>query len=221
MLHWSDEPIRYRPGSEYPTQEEWDNLPMFCLRDELDDRLESLKDAYAEARSDGMSARIVEQKQTAIKEFQNTIILARTYLCAIDDELAKGNSSALRLNPKASNAAYEYITLTSLKEWALQKFNLQILPDILTIDAAQASKIVPRGKSPPRLIMRNQEDVILEEIVRLNCDPKAIPKNPRRGPGIKANVRLSLNSNPLFAGSTVFDDAWERLRGQKRITDME
>lgn len=217
LLDWSDNPIRYRPINEHPTQEEWDNIPTFCLHDELNDRLEALKSDYAEARFDGKPARDLEYLRSAINEIEKQIVLARTYMCDIDDEFAKGDSSALRVDPQSQKGVYESITLASLKAWALQKYKRDILPSILIIDTSQVSKIEPAVKPRPRLKMRDQEDAILDEIKRLRHDPKNLPKNQSGKSGIKKEVRDALNGNPLFDAKTAFDKAWERLQGQGKI----
>lgn len=211
LLGWSDEPIYYRSSSEYPTQEELDNIPEFYLQDELNNQLESLKDAYAEAKFDGMPKRDLEKKRSAINEFEKQIVLARTYLCDIDNELAS-NESILRIGINASNPLYDCITLASLKVWALKKYNKLILPNILIIDSPETSTIEPDEKPRPRQKLRDQEKAILGAITRLGHDPKNIPKNIKNQSGVKAIVRGLLKNNPIFEGSTVFDKAWERLR---------
>lgn len=221
LLGWSDQPIRYRPASEHPTQEEWGNIPTFCLHDELDDRLEALKNDYAEAKFDGKPARDLKHLRSAINEFEKQIVLARTYMCDIDDEFAKGDSSALRVVPQSPKGVYESITLASLKAWVLQKYKRDILSGILIIDASQASKTDPAEKPRPRLKMLDQEDAILGEIRRIGHDPKYLPKNQSGKPGIKAKIREALKSNPLFDGSKVFNHAWDRLRESGEIANEE
>lgn len=217
LLGWSDYSIRYRPASEHPTQEEWDNIPTFCIHEELNDRLEALKNDYAEAKFDGNPARDLELLRSAINEFEKQIVLARTYMCDIDDEFAKGDSSALRVDPQSPKGVYESITLASLKAWVLQKYKRDILPGILIIDTSQASKIDPAAKPRPRQKLRDQENAILDEIKRLGHDHGSLPKNPGGKSGIKKEVRDALKSNPLFKANTAFDKAWERLQQQERI----
>lgn len=235
MLGWSDEPIRYRPVSEHPTQKEFDESPMYCLQEDLDDELEWLESMYGDAlhedkkqrpedksvRSNEQGAQSLEDMKTAIVEFKQTMILARTYLCAIDDELAKGNSSTLRIDFQSSNSAYTYITLTSLKAWALQTLNLKILPGILTIDSVQSKSVIQKEKTPPRVKMRKQEDAILDEIKRMGFDPKCLPKDEHGKPGIKADVKHVLKGNILFSGKTSYAKTWERLSTGKYIAKMK
>lgn len=56
-----------------------------------------------------------------------------------------------------------------------------------------------------------QDAAILETLKKMGHDPLQLPKNPAGKPGVKADVRKTLKDNPLFAGTTVFDGAWERL----------
>ena len=58
-----------------------------------------------------------------------------------------------------------------------------------------------------------QETAILNELRRLGHDPAALPSAAPGKPGVKALVRKALSgSTGLFAGTTVFDKAWDRLR---------
>ena len=56
-----------------------------------------------------------------------------------------------------------------------------------------------------------QETAILTQIKALSHNPLALPKNTTGKPGVKFHVRTALEKNLLFAGTTVFDKAWERL----------
>ena len=65
-----------------------------------------------------------------------------------------------------------------------------------------------------------QDDAILEEINRQGHDPLALPKPPAGKGGVKANIRaLCLNRKGVFQSKGVFDDAWQRLRDEKKIGD--
>lgn len=221
MLGWSDGPIRFSPRSKDPSQEELDNLPSYCLSDDLNDCLDNLESEYSEAKSRGVSAHEIEQKKSAVADFMERIALARTYRCAIDDELAKENLSALRIDPKRSNSICTYITLTSLKAWAFQTFNLEILPNILTTIDVQAINKAPKEKHKPRTKLRDQEDVILQEISNLGYTPKNLPMDAPGKPGVKAKVRDKLKGIKLFSAKTAFDRAWERLSKDKYISKLK
>ncbi|MBY4865392.1 hypothetical protein K6W76_02525 [Burkholderia anthina] len=60
-----------------------------------------------------------------------------------------------------------------------------------------------------------QEQEILRVLAGLGHDPLNLPKSPAGQPGVKAEVRKTLN----WQGSTTFDKAWERLRRNKEIAD--
>lgn len=60
-----------------------------------------------------------------------------------------------------------------------------------------------------------QEQEILRVLAELGHDPLNLPKSPAGQPGVKAEVRKTLN----WQGSTTFDKAWERLRRNKDIGD--
>ena len=73
----------------------------------------------------------------------------------------------------------------------------------------------------PRPLQRSaaQDAKILTALKCAGHDPKALP-NPGRGrPGAKAQAKQALKNDPLFAGTTVFDKAWERLRAEGAIAD--
>ncbi|WP_317738019.1 hypothetical protein [Burkholderia pseudomallei] len=60
-----------------------------------------------------------------------------------------------------------------------------------------------------------QEQEILRVLAELGHNPLNLPKSPAGQPGVKAEVRKTLN----WQGSTTFDKAWERLRRNKDIGD--
>lgn len=62
------------------------------------------------------------------------VLLAKTYLCAIEDEINKGATSALRVDVKRTNSHQTYITLTSFDAWAEEKgYRLRVLEPVPTI----------------------------------------------------------------------------------------
>lgn len=82
-----------------------------------------------------------------------------------------------------------------------------IMPETQTVPATAGSEMeikpIQRGQA--------QDAAILETIKKMGHDPLRLPKNPAGKQGVKAEVRKSLEHNPLFAGTTVFDKAWGRL----------
>jgi hypothetical protein len=83
-----------------------------------------------------------------------------------------------------------------------------------TGDAEQVEAAATAGSEMEiKPIQRGQAQAaaILETIKKMRQDPLRLPKNPDGKPGVKAKVRQALRDNTLFAGSTVFNKAWERL----------
>lgn len=85
--------------------------------------------------------------------------------------------------------------------------------------AVGASGGVEPDKAGPPPLQRTaaQDSAILCEIEKLGYDPLALPKNLPGKAGVKAAIRTALSKNPLFAGGTVFDKAWERLTARADI----
>ena len=56
-----------------------------------------------------------------------------------------------------------------------------------------------------------QDAALISSLRAAKHDPLALPKNVRGKPGVKAATRVALGNGGLWAGSTVFEKAWERL----------
>ena len=64
-----------------------------------------------------------------------------------------------------------------------------------------------------------QDAAIISCLRASNHDPLALPKNEAGKPGVKAETRAALGNRGLWAGTTVFDKAWERLRRNRHIVE--
>ena len=62
-----------------------------------------------------------------------------------------------------------------------------------------------------------QDAAIIASLRAAKHDPLALPKNEAGRPGVKAATRAALGDGGLWAGSTVFQKAWERLTRNKDI----
>lgn len=78
---------------------------------------------------------------------------------------------------------------------------------------------VPDATPKPKQRGKAQDETIIQEIKKQGFDPLALPKNPPGKRGVKAAIRAAVKGNILFIGTTVFDDAWERLRKCGDIVD--
>ena len=64
-----------------------------------------------------------------------------------------------------------------------------------------------------------QENEIIQTIRSLRYNPLALPLKLRGQRGVKAAVKTLIGSQGMWAGTTVFDKAWDRLRRDGRIAD--
>ena len=215
LLGRSTGPIEFEPMGESEDAEA--NVPIFFLQETLEDELEVITGEYELAKHEKRPADVIAEKLAALQDQETVIKQAYKHLCAINDELNKGEQSALKLDSALSNAASPFITLHSFNVWRE------------TLASEQAIRGVPLGVSPaspegmdkkgPRIKLRNQEDAIINEIQRQELDPLALPPTSPGHSGVKSAVRKALENSPLFKGSTTFDKAWERLRKQHLISE--
>lgn len=213
LLGRSKGPIELTPINSMDDQECGDFS--YCLQEDLEDELDMIVSEYAEAKYDKQPEHDIAEKSAALQHQKTVIPQANAYLCAIHDELNKGEQSMLKVDKGLSNAVYTFITLHSFNEWAKRMGNgvFADLSAIVSKPSASEPTPVPRQRTR----MKEQEAAILAEIVRQGYDPQAFPKNPSGGPGAKAAIRESLKSGPLFKGNTTFDKAWERLSKDKSL----
>ena len=82
---------------------------------------------YSNAIYEKCGQSVIDNILIELKEYDSQIKLAYHYICSIDDELAKGDKSALRIDHKATKTAgYLLITISSFQQWALDKHNIDI-----------------------------------------------------------------------------------------------
>ena len=194
LFGWQSGPILFYPLEENPSQE---------MVDAGDGLLYSLMDDLYDHRD-------------SIDEFPKVLEKAKAFLCDINDEINKGENSALRIDQKLSNDVFTFITLTSLNEWKKSRYgNLVIDP----VDSTPTSVLptVQTPAEPPR--MRAQETAILTELEKLGYSPKSLPRNDDGKSGAKAKAKTALAQDPLFAAKTAFKRAWDQLRADGLIAD--
>lgn len=218
LLGWTTGPIDLEPKDE--TEDAEANVPAFCLRETLEDELEVLAGEYGMAKLENQPAQLVENKFTALQNHEALIGQANAYLCAIENELNKGEQSVLKVDRDLSNAAYTYITLHSFNEWVKRSgrdtlAGAQPMAVVLADPSPQSPE--PATQPKPRTKLREQESLIVAEIERQGFDPLTLPKHQSGKSGVKAAVRSALSGSPLFKGKTTFDKAWERVSKDGRI----
>ncbi len=224
LLGWTKGPVEYRVMSEDPSPEELDSLDtlVFSLQEYLQEELDKLESDLAEARADNMPAKIIAEKQTAIQMHDAVTEQAKAYLCAMHDEINKGDHSELHVDTKLSNTAYTYITLSSFDDWAKQ-YGRTFLAELQKTTGTTLSAKQPQpdalAKPQPRMKMREQEDAILAAIKELGFDPTAFPPKAPGKRGVKSEVRDRLADLTLFENRSAFKNAWDRLRDSNSIVD--
>lgn len=222
LLGWAEGPVEYRVMSEDPSPEELDNLDTlaFSLQEYLLEKLDKLESDLAEARADNMPTQVIAEKQAAIQVHDAVIDQAKAYLCAIHDEINKGERSALHVDIKLSDKSYTYITLSSFDDWAKQ-YGRSVLVELQkTIDTTlPATQPNVAAKTQPRMNMIYQEQAILDAIKEIGVDPTALPPQAPGKSGVKSVVRDRLIKSPLFSSPSAFKNAWDRLRAKKIIVE--
>jgi len=190
------------------------------LQEQLLELREAARRQVVQATESGATTKEIRTKQDAFNESENQINQAATYLLDIEDEIARGKESDLRIDQQATKeSGHIHITIRSLDKWARQKYGMQILAHSPLAMPSVAKAIADTKTSPSRQKLRDQEVAILDKIRSRGYQPDALPRNESGKSGVKSAVRAALANDPLFSGTTVFDKAWERLRKYGDIKD--
>ncbi len=142
MLGWQQKPLREitEAASEldhqlycgYPISDEEGlilNPPTPSLFEILTTIKESADSDFGDAIVDQLAEDIVQEKLDAIKQSHLLIETAHKFYCFIEDELTKGELSALRIDQsKTTDPQAPFITTASLSEWAKAKFAIDVFP---------------------------------------------------------------------------------------------
>jgi len=123
LMGWADGPIELEAMNGIPSPEEEDFYGswLFDLRDHIEDEETTLDSAYAEAREDKLPTEVIAEKREALRLFRLEATQATVCLCAVKDELNKGDASRLRIDRELSRRTVTYITRTSLDQWRKEK----------------------------------------------------------------------------------------------------
>ena len=215
LLDWADGPIWFRSTSDDPSPEEQEVIDSltYSLQEDLENDKEQAESDLAEAIFDKMGESVIESKRKAVRKATADRALAKTYLCAIKDELNKEQMSALRVDAKCTNSHQTYITLTSFDAWVKEKgYQKQVLVSVPTIIQPSVEVAETKSGNPTvRRRLRDQEEAIVAVIVRLGYNPLDLPPDSPGKSGIKALVRKALEANDFFSERTSFKHAWDRL----------
>ncbi len=132
MLGWLQGPIRKRviQVTEYGISA--DQTPhLLQLESSLEEHLLELRNAartlFIKALEEDEPFAVIEEKENAVIECDNLIKWAAIYLEDITEELAKGEDTSLKIDQEATKKSdTTYITLKSLKGWALNEYDIAI-----------------------------------------------------------------------------------------------
>ncbi|NJD24551.1 MAG: hypothetical protein FIB06_03995 [Betaproteobacteria bacterium] len=91
---------------------------------------EAARQDLLDAVEAGVSTYMYLDKDFAVRRFDALTMDAARYLADIDDELAKGGASALRIDSMATaRTGIVHISLRSLDDWASRRYGISILGD--------------------------------------------------------------------------------------------
>jgi hypothetical protein len=233
LLGMVDGPVRFRVTHDNPTAEEQEHLDCltFSVAEELNETKEQAESDLAEAKAEGQPNEIIDRKCAAVEKATDEIAKARTFFCDIEDELSKGESSALRTYKTPSSIESTHLTISSLDEWARKRYGISFLCRGASVGAGQEKQ------EPPNAVVNTEEEdalvriprtkqleqgyAIVAAIERLGYDPKQLPRSNPRKPGVKSKVRDLLKGSPLFEAKSSFKKAWDELRANKDIADAK
>ena len=145
MLGWIGKPFReiteseydyqYRVDCDHPITEEESlifephNPSLFEILREVKNSADS---EYVEAKyEEPLDENTIAEKLANIKKSHELIETAYKFYCSIDDELAKGEQSQLRIDLQATtDSKNPHITVMSLAKWAKNEFKIDLFPSI-------------------------------------------------------------------------------------------
>jgi hypothetical protein len=117
-----------------------------------------------------VSTYVFLDKDFAVRRFDALTIDAATYLADINDELAKGGASALRIDSMATaKSGVVHISLRSLDDWASRRYGISILGDSefqqfdSSTDTSQPEPQAPQPASEkPWLIAQPNDPLVMQ-----------------------------------------------------------
>lgn len=148
---------------------------------------------------------------SAIEDFRKEEIKYNQVCNEVDDEISKGERSALRVDRRLSTSDYTFYTRISFDEWRRETPGLSQLSFLPVMPLTSKKTPGPERK-----------EAVLSCIRALGHDPKRLPKSKSGRRGVKADVwdRLKGN-NSLFPKRKSFNNTWQPLRDEGQIVDSE
>jgi len=209
MLGYLDGPFVARSLTEFPSDEELEFLreAELDINDWVAGRRDSLETEYLTAKEEKLSEDITTEMREALEQGEYEVLEAKRRLHEINDELKKGETSALRIDRQLSNDHSKYITLESLNEWAKNKrYGNHVFP-LPSVDNT------PLGPA--------QDKAILKALESLGYDPTNLPQSPNGLSGVRLEVRKKVRLLSCFRAQYAFKHAWQRRVNANRAAGKE
>jgi hypothetical protein len=158
MLGWMQDPIRKKlvEVTEYGIPE--DELPfLHALDDSLEEQLRECRDIaqheFYKALEENTSYDVLKEKENTVTKCDELIETAGIYLADIDDEMAKGESSVLRIDEETTKkTGITHLTLGSVNKWIFDKYGI-------SVSTLQAPRSLLRNlQEKPTLQQENKSD---------------------------------------------------------------
>lgn len=133
LLGWLQGPIRRKYINVTEDGISEDQLPyLHKMEEPISEQLLELREVahrkLVEAFNNGVGDDVLSELEGRVNLCDKKILLAAQYFRDIDDELAKGDSSKLRVDPVATvTPDNPYITLSTLDHWAKDKYGISVL----------------------------------------------------------------------------------------------
>jgi hypothetical protein len=212
LLGQADRPIEIESARDFEAgesaEEAEENRPVFDL-DVLEDECDVAEGEYDLARHEGAPARVIAEKQNAFVQKKQILEKAYDYLCAIDDELNKGERSLLRLDVHRTNPAYRYITLHSFMDWTRRENAAEHLSAAERAPRSADRNVGEGSESRSRDKMERQWKAIIAAIKELREVPTAMTEEGKGLPGMRSRVwHIVKKQKELFGTHKTFENAW-------------
>lgn len=165
----------------------------------------------------GIETSVFLDKEYAVNRIDALFEDFKSYLTDINNELALGKESALRIDDFVrERSGVPHIYLSSLSRWTQTRYGIPIMGwDYFELpsndSAAQQNSIGAKTSLKQRTRMRDQGDAIQAAIEELGFNRRSMPKNVPGKCGLKSKVEKALASSALFSAGKSFENAWGEL----------
>lgn len=204
MLGWLRDPLRIHPDEIDIRNISLAQMPylpklFYSLDDHLEMLIEKAGDKLVAADSDINTPEQIKSKiMNELLDCEDFIKKAHIYKCAINTELAKEKSSALKVDAKQTDYQNEtFITLDSLNAWAKSNFDISLHDDTSVIK--NKPQAISAFKTPQRT------DDLREEIIEI----LSTMQNPRPAKVMAAlKARIGVVRGTCVVGDIGYGIKW-------------